>query len=353
MGWTWETSPLKKRYCNDFSLDEMVDWAEMEVEKPDGVETSTNNIYKGIDATDGVEARTSTTYKEKQKVTEDATEVVKTRRCTIEIDSEGTTKGVKDSQLMKARGPVVAGCGSYQEYLVFMPQSPLYEFLARSKHILHCLATKTRKMPGRPRKKRIRSMGEGGSSTRVSKVGLEISNHLEDVDVVQRDPVREEGADGSRGGARGSRGRGGAAGSRGGASGPRGGRGTGGCKRKPVSTAGTQKRQGKKKVGTSGFAKWFGLQDEPEQTQDEPQQTHHEPMQTQDEDQVEQTQEQAEIDLTQVKQTQEQTQDQVHPQEQPQQAALRMPSVRILQKKLGKQGSSQNTALKVERCLNS
>ncbi|GKD19991.1 hypothetical protein Tco_1221694, partial [Tanacetum coccineum] len=84
--------PLKKRYCNDFSYDEMVDWAKMEVEKPDGVETSTNNIYKGIDATDGVEARTSTTYKEKQKVTEDATEVVKTRRCTIEIDSEGTTK---------------------------------------------------------------------------------------------------------------------------------------------------------------------------------------------------------------------------------------------------------------------
>ncbi|GJY94062.1 MAK10-like protein [Tanacetum coccineum] len=80
--------------------------------------------------------------------------------------------------------------------------------------------------------------------------------------------------------------------------------------------------------------------DEPEQTQDEPQQTHHEPMQTQDEDQVEQIQEQAEIDLNQVEQTQEQTQDQVHPQEQPQQAALRMPSARILQRKLGKQGSS-------------
>ncbi|GKC36620.1 hypothetical protein Tco_1049004 [Tanacetum coccineum] len=35
--------PPKKRYCNDFSVDEMVDWVEMEVE------------------TEGVEARTSTT----------------------------------------------------------------------------------------------------------------------------------------------------------------------------------------------------------------------------------------------------------------------------------------------------
>ncbi|GKC35533.1 hypothetical protein Tco_1047917 [Tanacetum coccineum] len=263
-------------------------------------------------------------------------------------------------------------------------------------------------MHGRPRKKRITSMGEGGSLTRVSKVdGQEnCSNYkkprhnkasctkpiveqtpkpkgvvggprnkqsvddLEDVDVVQRGPVRDEGAGGSRGGAKGSRGRGGVVRSRGGASGSRGGasrgvggsggasgsrgrvadrsggsdgasgsrgRGVGGSKRKPVSTDETQKRQGKKKVGTSRFAKWFGLQDEPEQTQDEPYHSHHEPMQTQDEDQVEQTQEQAEIDLTQVEQTQEQTQDQVHLQEQPQQVALRMPSVRILQRKLGKQ----------------
>ncbi|GJR80547.1 multidrug resistance-associated protein 5 [Tanacetum coccineum] len=152
------------------------------------------------------------------------------------------------------------------------------------------------------------------------------------------------GAGGS-GGASGSRGRG-ASGS-GGASGSRG-RGVDGSKRKPVSTAETQKRQGKKKVGTSGFAKWFRLQDEPKQTRDEPHQTHHEPVQTQDEDQVEQTQEQAEIDLTQMEQTQEQTHDQVQPQEQPQQAALRMPSARILQRKLRKQGSSQNTALNVE-----
>ncbi|GKD70504.1 hypothetical protein Tco_1324594 [Tanacetum coccineum] len=170
------------------------------------------------------------------------------------------------------------------------------------------------------------------------------------VHATKRGLVRDEGADGSRGGARESRGRGGAVGSRCGASGSRGGasvsrgvvdgsrggrgvggsgcasgsrgrgaggsggasgsRGRGACgsKRKPVSTAGTQKRQGTKKI--------------------------------QDEDQVEQTQEQTEIDLTQVEQNPEQAQDQVHPQEQPQQAALRMPSARILQRKLGKQGSS-------------
>ncbi|GJX50355.1 hypothetical protein Tco_0277200 [Tanacetum coccineum] len=136
-----------------------------------------------------------------------------------------------------------------------------------------------------------------------------------DFDVVLRGPVRDEGSSGSRGGAGGSRGgpggsRGGAFGSRqGGADGSRGG--VSGSKRKPVSSARTQKIQGKKKAGNSGFAKWFGLQDELEQTQDEPQQTQHELMQTQDKDQVEQTQELAEIDLNQVEQTQEQTQDQV------------------------------------------
>nr|GEU31269.1 pentatricopeptide repeat-containing protein [Tanacetum cinerariifolium] len=39
--------PLKKRYCNAFSLNEMVDWAEIEVE-PKGVETSNNNIDKAL-----------------------------------------------------------------------------------------------------------------------------------------------------------------------------------------------------------------------------------------------------------------------------------------------------------------
>nr|GEW10322.1 hypothetical protein [Tanacetum cinerariifolium] len=118
---------------------------------------------------------------------------------------------------------------------------------------------------------------------------------FEDVDVVQRGLVRDEGASRTRGGAIGSRGRGGAVGSRGGASGLRGrgtarsrggtsgsiGRGASGSKRRPVSTVGTQIRQCKKKVGTTGFAKWFGLQDEPEHTQVEPQQTQHKPEQIQ------------------------------------------------------------------------
>ncbi|GJT61828.1 multidrug resistance-associated protein 5 [Tanacetum coccineum] len=89
------------------------------------------------------------------------------------------------------------------------------------------LPPKPRKLPGRPRKKRIRSMGEGGSSTRVSKVGRprnkQSVNDLEDVDVVHRGPMRDEGAGGSRGCARGSRARGGVSRSRGGTSRSRGG----------------------------------------------------------------------------------------------------------------------------------
>ncbi|GJY34048.1 hypothetical protein Tco_0418517 [Tanacetum coccineum] len=90
--------PPKKRYCNDFSMDEMFDWAEIEVEqhggssqcqkKPDGVESSTSNVDKGIDATEGVEARTSTTDKGKEKVSQHATEVVEARRSTVESDSK-------------------------------------------------------------------------------------------------------------------------------------------------------------------------------------------------------------------------------------------------------------------------
>ncbi|GKF27206.1 hypothetical protein Tco_0083100, partial [Tanacetum coccineum] len=74
--------------------------------------------------------------------------------------------GSQDSQLMKARGPVVVGCGGYQEYIVFIPQ--------RS---------------GRP-------------------INKQSVDDLEDVDVVQRGPVRDEGASGSRRGARGSKGKG-------------------------------------------------------------------------------------------------------------------------------------------------
>ncbi|GKC56001.1 multidrug resistance-associated protein 5 [Tanacetum coccineum] len=74
--------PLKKRYCNDFSVDEMVDWAEMEVET-EGVEARAS-ITEGVEArvstTKGVEARTRTKDKGKEKVSEDASVVVETRR---------------------------------------------------------------------------------------------------------------------------------------------------------------------------------------------------------------------------------------------------------------------------------
>ncbi|GJS72100.1 hypothetical protein Tco_0704941 [Tanacetum coccineum] len=63
--------PLKKRYCNDFTIDEMVDWAEMEVEQHGGG------------------GGTSTIDKGKEKVSKDAIEVVESRRITVEqCDSE-------------------------------------------------------------------------------------------------------------------------------------------------------------------------------------------------------------------------------------------------------------------------
>nr|GEV38724.1 multidrug resistance-associated protein 5 [Tanacetum cinerariifolium] len=74
-----KTGHPKKRCCNDFFVDEMVDWVEMEVE------------------TNGVEARTSTTDKGKDKVSKDATEVVETSRCTVENDSEAEYESDDDS----------------------------------------------------------------------------------------------------------------------------------------------------------------------------------------------------------------------------------------------------------------
>ncbi|GJY07884.1 hypothetical protein Tco_0374938 [Tanacetum coccineum] len=219
-------------------------------------------------------------------------------------------------------------------------------------------------MPKGPKKKIIRSIGEGGSSTRVSKIGSQGScsnfkkprhnkasykepileqtpkpkgvsgRPIEKQSVVNLEDVyvdvtmRDRGAGGSKGG------------------GSKGGANTYGSKK--GSSCGSKQSS----VGVGGSK---GCADEPEQTQDDPVQTQDDPvhtqddpMQTQDKDQVEQTQEQAEIDLTQVEQTQEQTQDQVQTQEQLQQVTLRRPSARTLQKKLGKQGSSQNTAFYVE-----
>ncbi|GKG38900.1 hypothetical protein Tco_0460612, partial [Tanacetum coccineum] len=77
----------KKRYCNDFSMDEMVDWAEMEVEQHD----------KGIDATEGVKARTSTTDKCKEKAIQDGTEVVEARRSMVKSNYKSEYDSDDDS----------------------------------------------------------------------------------------------------------------------------------------------------------------------------------------------------------------------------------------------------------------
>ncbi|GJY66777.1 hypothetical protein Tco_0469015 [Tanacetum coccineum] len=91
--------PPKKRYCNNFSVDEMVDWAEMEVET-NGVEARTSTT-DGVEArnstTEGVKARTSTKDKGKEKVSKDASDVVETRKCTIEVDIETEYESDDDS----------------------------------------------------------------------------------------------------------------------------------------------------------------------------------------------------------------------------------------------------------------
>ncbi|GKC89873.1 hypothetical protein Tco_1150522, partial [Tanacetum coccineum] len=94
----------KKRYCNDFSVDEMVAWAEIEVETEGGkARTSTTDGVKARNSTtEGVKARTSTKDKRKEKVSEDASDVVETRRCTVEVDSE-TENRIKDNKKAKAK----------------------------------------------------------------------------------------------------------------------------------------------------------------------------------------------------------------------------------------------------------
>ncbi|GJW90436.1 hypothetical protein Tco_0167989 [Tanacetum coccineum] len=101
--------PPKKRYCSDFSVDEMVDWAEMEVET-EGVEARTsttegvearNSTTKGVEArtstTEGVEARNRTKDNGKEKVSEDESDVVETKRCTVEVDTETEYQSDDDS----------------------------------------------------------------------------------------------------------------------------------------------------------------------------------------------------------------------------------------------------------------
>ncbi|GJR21365.1 multidrug resistance-associated protein 5 [Tanacetum coccineum] len=398
--------PPKKRYFNDFFVDEMVDWAEMEVET-EGYESDDDNDYqldKSVDYLSDklvnyispgedellefrnrMKANRKAKAKAKDKPDEEMNEpneennmhADNVRGETFEehdiyislktADKDGITedpfisveKHMESFSLWHERSRevrVVAKCGQrpprvsdpkkavkhvmpnveHRFWHVIPAGGNLFEVRSGSegfivdegKRTCSCrmwqlsglpcvhatksmystvLPPKSRKMPGRPRKKRIRAIGEGGSSTRVSKThkSYQLSQHnkssckelvveqtpkpkgvvgrprkkqpvddFEDVDVVQRGPARDEGASRTRRGAIGSRGRGGAAGSRGdasrsicrgaggssGASGSRGrgtagsrrgasgsiGKGVGGSKRKPVSTTGTQKRQGKK-----------------------------------------------------------------------------------------------------------
>ncbi|GJX50866.1 hypothetical protein Tco_0277711 [Tanacetum coccineum] len=304
--------PPKKRYCNDFSLDKMVDWAEMEVEKPKGVETRTSTIE--VDATDCVEARTSTTKvdatdgvdatdKGKEKVSQYATEVVQTRISTVKIDSEAEydSDDVSDYQSDKSVDYLSPGEKELIELRIRMkanreaktkakdnPVSELNKpndensmptdnvrdpFIFVEKHV------ERYPMYDETTHRRLRKPKVGEKYVSVTQFKECLTYYaLANGFSLWYERSREARVVAKCG------------------------------QRKHVSSAGTQKRQGKKKVETSGFAKWFGLQDEPEQTQDEPQQTQHEP-------------------------------EQVQLQEQPQQAALRMPSARILQRKLGKEGS--------------
>ncbi|GJW82263.1 hypothetical protein Tco_0146238 [Tanacetum coccineum] len=109
----------------------------------------------------------------------------------------------KMREISRKWNPRVLACNTY----CYVKLVPSMNFWPDQSMYTTVLPPKPRKMRGRPRKKRIRYMGKGGSSTRISKRG----------------PVRNEGAGGSRGGARESRGRRGDVGSRGGASGSRGG----------------------------------------------------------------------------------------------------------------------------------
>ncbi|GJS37581.1 multidrug resistance-associated protein 5 [Tanacetum coccineum] len=119
-------------------------------------------------------------------------------------------------------------------YHNFMKPIPGMNFLPDQSMYSTVLPPKPRKIAGRPRKKRIRAIGEGGSSTRVSKVGLQGSflncrkhgyNKASCKEPVVEQTLKPKGV---QGGASGSRGDasgfgGGASVSRGVASGSRGG----------------------------------------------------------------------------------------------------------------------------------
>ncbi|GJR00687.1 hypothetical protein Tco_0523671 [Tanacetum coccineum] len=101
--------PPKKMYCNDFFVDEMVNWVEIEVKiegvkarssTTEGVEAR-NSTTEGVEArnstTEGVKAMTRTKDKGKEKVNEDASDVVETRKCTVEVDTKTKYESDDDS----------------------------------------------------------------------------------------------------------------------------------------------------------------------------------------------------------------------------------------------------------------
>nr|GEU84127.1 multidrug resistance-associated protein 5 [Tanacetum cinerariifolium] len=136
--------PPKKRYCIDFSFDEMVYWAEMEVETKgvkartgttegveanssttEGVEAKTSTT-KGVEARnsnrEGVEARTSTLEgvearnrtKDKGKEKVSVSDVVKTRRCTVEVDTETEYQSDNDSEYQSDKSVDYLSLGEYE-----------------------------------------------------------------------------------------------------------------------------------------------------------------------------------------------------------------------------------------------
>nr|GEU99341.1 peroxidase 20 [Tanacetum cinerariifolium] len=289
----------------------MDDLAEMEV-KTDGVEARTST-------TEGVEARNSTT-----EGVEANTNVVETRRCTVEVDTETEYESDDDSDYQSDKSVDYLSPG----------EDELIELRNRMKAYKKA-KTKAKDKPdsemNEPNEENNMHADNVTESIRV--FVLERMNKMREISKKWNHRIKSEGftvdegkrtcsyrmwqlsglpcvhaTKWTRGGAIGSRGR--------------GGRGDGGAigsitrVANRFGGASRSRGRGKKKVRTSGFAKWFRLQDEPEESEDElkktqaePWQTQHELEQTQVEDQVEQTKDQAKINLTKVEQTQEQTQE--------------------------------------------
>nr|GEU79700.1 zinc finger, CCHC-type [Tanacetum cinerariifolium] len=285
--------PPKKRYCNNFSMDEMVDWAEMKVEQiggssqhpqktnkgkdaTEGVEAKTSNIDKGKDKTEGVKARTSTTDKSKEKVGKKYVTVDQFKEC---LTYYALANGFSLLYERSSGKKVVTKCGQRPSrfWHVILIGGNLFEVTSESEGFtvdegkrtcsykmcyIEPILEQTLKLegvPGRPRKK---------------KAVINLEDGDVDVDVHVRSIVRDEDVGGSKGGAGGV-----------GAGESKGGTGASVSKRKQCEVL-EHKIHGKKKAGTSGFAKWFGLLDEPGQTKDDQAQTQDELVQRQDEDQT-------------------------------------------------------------------